>query len=283
MVRGERHVDKRRLADGLAVVERFDGGELTGAFVDLVGNLEQKGRAFLDGLRGPGRLGRAGSADGALDIGGRGVGAGGKLLARGGIERIERAAAFGIDPFAVDEKTVAVLNVLSHGSAPNLFAVNCVAAAGNALKAFRAAALVLKKRLGAAGLEWNQPDGGEKAFLGLVLRTDDKTRPPENGSIFDRDPLCERGKQIITCFSRSSYRLHSGGAWSARSRDRRESVRRWSFNQSAGACSGLRMKSVWETPSSGNSASIKKPARAKIRRSSAPLKNLLLPLASTVK
>lgn len=100
MVGGERNVDERGFADRLAVVERFDHGETGGVFIDEIGDLQKKGGALLRGLGGPGGEGGAGGGDGTVDVGGRGVGAVGELLAVGGIERLEGFAAFGGNPFA---------------------------------------------------------------------------------------------------------------------------------------------------------------------------------------
>ena len=129
VVGGERNIDERGFADRLAVVERFDHGETGGVFIDEIGDLQKKGGALLRGLGGPGGEGGAGGGDGTVDVGGRGVGAVGELLAVGGIERLEGFAAFGGNPFAVDEQIVLGVNVLHfrslHGQVRSRSRRNC--------------------------------------------------------------------------------------------------------------------------------------------------------------
>ena len=109
-----RHVDGARLADGLAVVERFEQRELLGVLLDDVGDLVQN-----DGARGlvgiaPGleRLPRR--IDGGVHVFLGGVGDGGELLAVGRAEHVERRAVGGVNPLAADVELVGLLSRVFH-------------------------------------------------------------------------------------------------------------------------------------------------------------------------
>lgn len=144
-------------------------------------------------------------------------------------------------------------------------------------------ASLVEKRLGARGFNWNQPEEGDSAFLALVLQTEEETRAASKRRVFGRIAFFEKGAQIFTGKSMHSYRADRGSRkaqgrlWAGR----RFRKRRRQSRQEASR--GLRMKSVCDTPRSGCSDSMTKPAASKMRLSSAPLKNLLLPFASTVK
>lgn len=104
----ERHVDERRLADGLAVVHRFDLREEVGFFLEIVGDAQKNGGALGGrGLR-PAFKSGAGGLHRAVHVGGRSRGHAGEHFARGGIARFRGLAAFRSHPFTADQKTVFV-------------------------------------------------------------------------------------------------------------------------------------------------------------------------------
>ena len=83
----ERHVDERRLADGLAVVHRFDLREEVGLLLEIVGDAQKNGGALGGRSLRPAFKGGAGGLHRAVHVGGRGRGHAGEHFARGGIAR----------------------------------------------------------------------------------------------------------------------------------------------------------------------------------------------------
>ena len=121
MIRRKRHVDQRGFTDGLAVVERFNRGELKCAFINAVGNLEEDVGTFGRRLGRPGGLSCCGCLDGAIHILGRSVCTKCKQFAGSGVVGFKCCAILCVNPFAVNQKSIAVLQVLRHkNSFPNM-------------------------------------------------------------------------------------------------------------------------------------------------------------------
>jgi len=94
----------RNAFDRLAGVGGLELGDLVGALLDRVGDLQERKRTLAGGGGAPpGVEGGAGGSDGAIDVGLRGGGDLGDLLARGGIEDGGGGALGGGDELAVDE------------------------------------------------------------------------------------------------------------------------------------------------------------------------------------
>ena len=114
MIGAERDVDGARLANGLAVVERFDAGKELGVLVDDIGDLQQDVRAldrldrFPCGKRGPRRLNRG------IDVFLRGIGARGEHLAGRRILRLERASVGCGHERAVDIQSIRFFEFHGH-------------------------------------------------------------------------------------------------------------------------------------------------------------------------
>lgn len=68
MIRRKRNVDKRRLADRLAVVARFNFSKFRRVLVDQIRRTQQQRRAFLRRLRRSGRERRTSRIDSLLHI-----------------------------------------------------------------------------------------------------------------------------------------------------------------------------------------------------------------------
>ena len=90
----------------LAVVDRFELGELGDVRLDQVGELLDEALALIGRQARPAAIveGAAGGGDGAVDVGVGRVDDPGDLLAGRGIEHRDRRAMRRIDPFAVDEQ-----------------------------------------------------------------------------------------------------------------------------------------------------------------------------------
>ncbi len=92
-------------AEGLAVVERLELGELGAVCLQQVGERVHQPAALRRrelSHRPVERL--AGRADGAVDVGGAGVGEGDDRLARGGIDGLERAPVGGLHGLTTDQQ-----------------------------------------------------------------------------------------------------------------------------------------------------------------------------------
>ena len=110
-----RDVDGARLADGLAVVERLDKGEMLGVLLDDVGDLVQDDGALgLVGLA-PGLERLPCRVDRAIDVVFGGVGDGGELLAVCGAVGVDGAAVGCVDPLAADVELIGLLGRIVHG------------------------------------------------------------------------------------------------------------------------------------------------------------------------
>ena len=120
MIRRQRNVDERRFANRLAVILSFNGSQLLGAFVDLVGNLEQKRRTFCRRPRRPCGKRLSSGLNGAINIGRRGVSTDSELFAACRVGRHKGFSVFGVHPLSVNQQAVAILNKLSHCKFPFL-------------------------------------------------------------------------------------------------------------------------------------------------------------------
>ena len=98
----EGDIDVAGLADGLAVVDGFEDGELAGVLLYLAGEGVKVTGALVAGECLPAGEGGAGGFDGRVDDGGVGVGDGGDEVAGGGVRCGEGLALRG-GPLAVDE------------------------------------------------------------------------------------------------------------------------------------------------------------------------------------
>ena len=103
---GQRQVGVERIAVGLAVVERFEGGQLFLVLLDEVGELVEQPAAFGGAHLRPGAFleGLAGGLDGEIDVGLVALGDLADGLAGGGVEGGEGLAGDAVEPFAADEQ-----------------------------------------------------------------------------------------------------------------------------------------------------------------------------------
>lgn len=90
--------------DGLAIVERLDGGEKVNVLLGNVGQLVHEGTTLLRGDLGPGGVkGLAGSGYGEVDILLGGLANGGDDFLGGGVDDFKLALVNSLGPFTVDE------------------------------------------------------------------------------------------------------------------------------------------------------------------------------------
>ena len=102
----QRQVGVAALADRLAVIERFELGQLVDVRFDQVGELVHQPPAVAGVHLAPGagveRL--SGRLDGQVDVGGVALGDVGDDLFGGRVDRLERLAALAVAPLAVDQQ-----------------------------------------------------------------------------------------------------------------------------------------------------------------------------------
>lgn len=93
-----------RHVDGLAIVERLDGGELLRVGLDEVGELQQQATALAGGGGPPGALeGLAGGGDGRVDVLLGGLADGADDLLVGGVDDLELLLVGALNELVVDE------------------------------------------------------------------------------------------------------------------------------------------------------------------------------------
>jgi hypothetical protein len=104
----EGHVDVAALADGLAVVDRLEHGQLARPLLDQAGQPVQVLAPLAGGQARPGAVvGLAGGVDGPVHVLGAGRHHLGQHLLGGGVDGLERRAVDRLDHLAVDEQAVA--------------------------------------------------------------------------------------------------------------------------------------------------------------------------------
>src|SRR5690606_41592572 len=111
VLRGERHVEVTRLADGLAVVEGLEHRELPRALLQAAGDAEEVLAAGPAGELLPDLVvSLARGSDGGVDRGLAGGPDTREDLAGGGVEHVEVAGIVTVDEGAIDEVAVALLD-----------------------------------------------------------------------------------------------------------------------------------------------------------------------------
>src|SRR5689334_21890946 len=103
MSRYERNIDVATLANGFAVVERFQNGQQTRVLLDLSGQCVQEPRALMAREFLPRRPCGTCCCDSFVDIGSASLRDVGQLFARCGITGLEIFSFSGRLPFAADE------------------------------------------------------------------------------------------------------------------------------------------------------------------------------------
>ena len=93
-----------RFGQGLALFEREQARQFILARGDCVGQRVERGAAFADRARGPGRLRGLGRRDGGIGIGHRGVRHLGKHFARRRVDHLDVARA--VDALSVDQHLI---------------------------------------------------------------------------------------------------------------------------------------------------------------------------------
>jgi hypothetical protein len=104
--RGTRHVERARVAQRMAGVERLEARQLVGIGLDQVGEAQQDAATVARAHAAPGRERGLGGGHGLVDIslaGHRDIGDRGVVMR---VDRGERLAALGIDELAADEQLV---------------------------------------------------------------------------------------------------------------------------------------------------------------------------------
>ena len=104
---GQRQIGRARHGDGLAVIERFQPGQLVGVCFDQIRQLVQQSPALRGGHAPPGTLTvecGARGFDGPVDIRPVGLRHLTDLFSRGGIDRRECPAGLALNPSVIDQE-----------------------------------------------------------------------------------------------------------------------------------------------------------------------------------